>query len=196
MTTASETLLATDLPLPNRRQGKVRDIYDLRLKGDGKPAIDAILIVASDRISAFDVVMPNGVPDKGVILTQISAFWFEMIQRKLAGKLKHHLLSTDPADIPGLSSEQTASLRGRVMIGRKTKVIPIECVVRGYVAGSAWGEYQASRSVCGLPMPAGMKQCQKLPEPIFTPSTKEEKGHDQNITFDETDDEFRLAWNQ
>ena len=173
-------LLQSHLPLPGRRQGKVRDIYEAKL-ADSK---DVLVFVASDRLSAFDVVMPNGVPSKGVVLTQISGFWFEMIQQKLAGKLSHHLLSLDPAIIPGLSAPQQAELKGRVMIGRKTRVIPIECVVRGYLAGSGWAEYQKSQTVCGVKLPAGLKQCDKLPEPIFTPATKEETGHDENISFE------------
>lgn len=175
-----DALLTTNLPLPNRRQGKVRDVYDAAAP-DGSPAL---VIVATDRLSAFDVVMPNGVPGKGVVLTQISRFWFDMIGSKLGGKLKHHLLSTDPADIPGISDADRAKLRGRVMLGRKTNVIPIECVVRGYLAGSGWAEYRTSGTVCGHNLPAGLRQCDKLPEPIFTPATKEATGHDENISHD------------
>ncbi|MCX5662148.1 MAG: phosphoribosylaminoimidazolesuccinocarboxamide synthase [Planctomycetota bacterium] len=175
-----EPLMQTHLPLPGRRQGKVRDIYEASLK-DGSPAL---VIVASDRLSAFDVVMPNGIPGKGVVLTQISNFWFDMIKAKLGGQLKHHLISTDPADIPGLTDAQRAPLRGRVMIGRRTKVVPIECVVRGYLAGSGWAEYKQSQSVCGVKLSAGLKQCDKLPSPIFTPATKEETGHDENVSFE------------
>jgi phosphoribosylaminoimidazole-succinocarboxamide synthase len=177
-----DALITTALPLPNRRQGKVRDIYDLTMP-DGAAAL---LIVASDRISAFDVVMPNGVPGKGVVLTQISRFWFDMIASKLGSSLKHHLLSTDAAEIPGLSDPQKSSLRGRVMIGRKTKVLPIECVVRGYLAGSGWAEYQHTQTVCGVKLPPGLRQCDQLPQPIFTPATKAEIGHDENISFDRT----------
>jgi len=177
-------LMATDLPLPGKRQGKVRDIYDCTTtRGDA-----ALLIIASDRLSAFDVVMPNGPAGKGVCLTQISRFWFDMIGGKLAEQLDHHLISTDPADVAGLTDEQRAALRGRVMIGRKTKVIPIECVVRGYLAGSGWKEYQQNRSVCGVALPAGLGQCAKLPEPIFTPTTKAEQGHDENIPFEQACD--------
>ena len=141
----TEALLQTDLPLPGRRQGKVRDIYEVTLAGEG--AGEALVIIATDRISAFDVVMPNGVPGKGVVLTQISRFWFEMIGQKLAGEVDHHLISTDPNSIPGLTDSQRASLRGRVMVGRKTTVVPIECVVRGYLAGSGWKEYRESGTV-------------------------------------------------
>ena len=180
LTMTHDALMRTDLPLPNRRQGKVRDIYDASLK-DGTPAL---VIIASDRVSAFDVVMPNGLPGKGVMLTQISKFWFDMIAAKLGSKLQHHLVSTDPADIPGLTDAQRAPLKGRVMVGRKTKVVPIECVVRGYLAGSGWAEYQKSQTVCGIKLPPGLKQCDKLAEPIFTPATKEETGHDENISFE------------
>jgi len=174
-------LMQTDLPLPNKRQGKVRDVYDCTLK-NGK---EALLLVATDRLSAFDVVMPNGPAGKGEVLTRMSSFWFEMIQKKLGYKLKTHVLSIDPADIAGLDEAQVKMLRGRVMIGRKTKVVPIECVARGYLAGSGWKEYQQTQSVCGVKLPAGLTQCAKLPEPIFTPATKAEQGeHDENISFE------------
>ncbi len=173
--------MSTDLPLPNKRQGKVRDVYDCTLK-DGRAAL---LLVATDRLSAFDVVMPNGPAGKGEVLTRMSAFWFEMIERKLGDKVKTHVLSTDPADITGLSDQQVQMLRGRVMIGRRTKVVPIECVARGYLAGSGWKEYQQNQRVCGVALPAGLTQCAMLPEPIFTPATKAEQGeHDENISFE------------
>jgi len=178
-------LMQTGLPLPGRRQGKVRDIYDCTT-ADGAAAL---AIIATDRLSAFDVVMPNGPAGKGVVLTQISRFWFDLIAAKLGDKLRHHLLSTDPAAIAGLTDQQREPLRGRVMIGRKTKVVPIECVVRGYLAGSGWKEYRRSQTVCGLKLPAGLKQCDKLPEPIFTPATKAESGHDENISFERACDE-------
>jgi len=136
--------------------------------------------VATDRISAFDVVMSNGVPGKGVVLTQISRFWFE----RMAGKVKHHLVSTDPADIPGIDAEQRKALRGRVMIGRKTNVVPIECVVRGYLTGSGWKDYRATGRVCGIGLPAGLVNSSRIDEPIFTPATKAETGHDENISYD------------
>ena len=174
--------MRTDLPLPRKREGKVRDVYDCTLK-DGQ---EAILLVASDRISAFDVVMPNGVPGKGVVLTQLSAFWFEKIQQALGTQIQTHVLSTDPADIAGLSPDDVAMLRGRVMIGRRTRVVPIECVARGYLAGSGWKEYRQSGAVCGVRLPAGLEQCAKLPEPIFTPATKAQQGeHDENISFEQ-----------
>ncbi len=174
-------LLATDLPLSNKRQGKVRDIYDATL-ADGQ---EALVIVASDRISAFDVVLPDGLPGKGICLTQISNFWFDMIQEQLGDQITHHLISTDPRDIPGLSDQQVADLTGRTMIGRKCRVIPIECIVRGYVTGSGWKDYQKTGGICGLALGEGLEQCEKLAEPIFTPSTKAEIGlHDENISYD------------
>lgn len=175
----AEALLRTDLPLDGRRQGKVRDIYQCQTTS-GEPAL---LIIASDRVSAFDVVMANGIPGKGAVLTQISTFWFEMIAEHFGDKLEHHLISTDPADVAGLTKEQIGPLKGRVMVGRRCQVVPIECVVRGYLAGSGWKEYQQNQSVCGIKLPAGLKQCDRLPEPIFTPATKEDEGHDENISF-------------
>lgn len=176
----AEPLMQTHLPLAHRRQGKVRDLYDAVL-ADGT---QAVVLVATDRISAFDVVMSNGIPGKGIILTQISRFWFNMIQNRLGHRLGHHVISTDPAVLPGLSDSQRALLRGRVMIGRKTQVIPIECVVRGYLAGSGWSEYRKTQSVCGEKLPPGLRQCEKLPSPIFTPATKQAAGHDENISFE------------
>jgi len=180
----SNAVLKTDLPLSGSRQGKVRDIYDVRLANNTL----ALAIIATDRISAFDVVMPNGVAGKGIVLTQISKFWFDMIADKLGDQMQHHLISTDPGDIPGLSDEQKQMLLGRVMIGQKATVVPIECVVRGYLAGSGWSEYKRSQTVCGIALPPGLQQCQRLPEPLFTPSTKAENGHDENISFDEACD--------
>jgi phosphoribosylaminoimidazole-succinocarboxamide synthase len=180
MTHAPSAILETDLPLPNRRQGKVRDVYDCRLR-DGR---EALLIVASDRVSAFDVVMPTPIPGKGELLTKLSVFWFDMIGRVApSAGLRHHLISTDPADVEGISASQVAMLRGRVMIGRRCRVVPIECVVRGYLAGSGWKEYRASGEVCGVKLPSGLRQCERLPEPIFTPATKAATGHDENISF-------------
>jgi len=177
---STEALMKTDLPLPGRRQGKVRDIYEGRTT-DGR---DVLLIIASDRISAFDVVMPNGIPGKGIVLTQTSRFWFDMIQQKLGSELDHHLISTDADDVEGLNDEQRAQLKGRVMVGRKCKVVPIECVVRGYITGSGWKEYKRDGTVCGIKLPSGLRQCDRLAEPIFTPATKEEEGHDENISFE------------
>ena len=170
-----QALLETRLNLPNRRQGKVRDLYDVRLE-DGA---EALLIVATDRISAFDVVMANGLPGKGVVLTQISKFWFEYF----SDHVEHHLISTDPADVPGLSPAEREALAGRIMLCRKTEVVPIECIARGYITGSGWKDYQASGAVCGIPLPAGLRNSDRLEEPLFTPSTKADTGHDENISF-------------
>ena len=172
-----EAVLATDLNLPNKRSGKVRDLYDVTLEnGD-----EALLIIATDRISAFDVVMANGLPGKGIVLTQISRFWFDMF----ADEVPHHLLSTDVADVPGLTTAQQDQLRGRIMLCRKTRVVPIECIARGYITGSGWKDYQASGKVCGIELPAGLRNSDRLEEPLFTPSTKAETGHDENISFAE-----------
>lgn len=164
----------TNVPGYTPMRGKVRDVYDLG---------DKMLIVATDRISAFDVVMANGIPYKGIVLTQISRFWFDF----LSGQVEHHLLSDDVKDFPKPFAQQADQFRGRSMLVKKVQVLPIECVIRGYLAGSGWKEYQKSGTVCGIKLPAGLKQCQKLPEPIFTPSTKAERGtHDENISFEET----------
>ena len=173
----ADALLATDLALPNKRTGKVRDLYDVTLaSGD-----EALLIIATDRISAFDVVMQNGLPGKGVVLTQISKFWFD----HFAGVINHHLLSTDVADVPGLTNAQQQALSGRVMLCRKTEVVPIECIARGYITGSGWKDYQNSGAVCGIELPAGLRNSDRLAEPLFTPSTKAVDGHDENISFAE-----------
>ena len=173
------TFLECDLPLPGHRRGKVRDVYDATTRG-GEPVT---LLVASDRISAFDVVLPSAVPDKGRVLTQLSAFWFGLIEQALGDRLSHHLISTDAGDIGGLDDAQRARLAGRVMLGRRCRVVPIECVARGYLAGSGWKEYQETQSVCGVSLPPGLRQCDKLPEPIFTPATKADEGRDENISF-------------
>ena len=173
----------TDLPLPNRRQGKVRDIYTVP-PAAGKSGPSRVLIIASDRISAFDVVMPTPIPGKGKVLTEISTKWFEHIRPMRIGGVADHLISTNPADVPGLSDAQRSQLKGRMMFCRGAKIVPIEFVVRGYLAGSGWVEYQESQTVCGIKLPAGLKQCDKLPEPIFTPATKATVGHDENIDFD------------
>jgi phosphoribosylaminoimidazole-succinocarboxamide synthase len=168
-----QTILQTKIPGRKPVRGKVRDIYDLG---------DKLLIVATDRISAFDVVMANGIPYKGIVLTQISKFWFDF----LGGQVEHHLLSDKVSDLPKPFSNYHKQFKGRSMLVRKVQVLPIECVVRGYLAGSGWKEYQQNGIVCGVRLPAGLKQCQKLPEPIFTPATKAERGtHDENISFDE-----------
>src|SRR5688572_21496462 len=167
-----EALLKTDLPFPLHR-GKVRDVYDLG---------DSLLIVATDRISAFDVVMPNGIPDKGKILTAISLFWFN----KFASQFENHLIATDVSRYPEKVRPFRDQLEGRSMHVKKATVLPIECVARGYLAGSGWKEYQKTQSVCGVKLPPGLRQSDKLPTPIFTPATKEESGHDINISFEET----------
>ncbi len=140
-----------------------------------------LLLVASDRISAFDSVMPNGIPDKGKILTQISLFWFDFTKMII----KNHVIESDAAKFPPALQPYKEMLDKRSIIGKKAEVIPVECVVRGYLSGSGWKEYQKSQSICGIKLPAGMKESQKLPEPIFTPTTKAEAGHDLNITFQE-----------
>jgi len=165
----STALLTTSVAHYPKRSGKVRDIYELP---------DELLIVATDRISAFDVVMPNGIPDKGRVLTQISAFWFNL----LSDAAPNHLISTALKDLPDDCRDE--ELDGRFMLCLKCKVVPIECVVRGYLVGSGWREYKESGAVCGIALPDGLKQCSELPEPIFTPSTKAETGHDENISFD------------
>ncbi|MDB5290685.1 MAG: phosphoribosylaminoimidazole-succinocarboxamide synthase [Phycisphaerales bacterium] len=167
-------LLQSTLPFPVRR-GKVRDVYDLD---------DKLLIVATDRISAFDCVMPNGIPDKGTILTALSLFWFH----KFAGQFENHLLATALKDYPKDLQKYADQLRGRSMLVKKAQVVPIECVARGYLAGSGWKEYQKTQTVCGIKLPRGLRQCDKLPRPIFTPATKEESGHDINISFEEAAD--------
>jgi phosphoribosylaminoimidazole-succinocarboxamide synthase len=164
-------LLTTQLGDYPKRSGKVRDIYEV----DDQ----TLLIVATDRISAYDVVMPNGIPDKGRVLTQISVFWFNL----LSDVTENHLVSASMKDLPAELRDE--EIDGRFMLCRRTEVIPIECVVRGYLAGSAWKEYKQSGSVCGIELPPKLKQGQQLPEPIFTPATKAETGHDENISFAE-----------
>lgn len=163
------SLVDTSLPYP-KRQGKVRDVYDLG---------EQLLIVSTDRISAFDWILPGGVPGKGVVLTQLSKFWFDRLT------VKHHLLSTQLPAALDIFAEQRQALQGRVMVTKKAQVIPYECVVRGYLEGSGWREYQQSGEICGIRLPTGLKQCDPLPEPIFTPTTKAEQGHDMNVTFEE-----------
>ena len=169
----STPVLATDFSgLGPRHQGKVRDIYDLG---------DRLLLVATDRISAFDVVMADPVPDKGRILTQISAFWF----RLLADVIPNHLISLKVEDFPPACQAYREELAGRTMLVRKTQPLAVECIVRGYLAGSGWADYQKTGAVCGMPLPAGLKESDRLPEPIFTPSTKAALGtHDENISFE------------
>ncbi len=157
------------LPLFNR--GKVRDVYD---------AGEHLLIVATDRLSAFDVVMPNPIPDKGRILTQISFYWF----RELADIVPNHLIASEVKDFPAVCHKYAEILAGRTMLVKKAKPLPVECIVRGYLSGSGWKEYQKTGAVCGITLPGGLKESAKLPETIFTPSTKAEAGaHDQNISL-------------
>jgi len=153
-------------------RGKVRDIYDV----DGK-----LLLVASDRLSAFDVVMPDGIPGKGKVLTQISAFWFRMLE----DIVPNHMISVDVDAFPPEARAHAETLRGRSMLCRKANPFPVECVVRGYLSGSGWAEYKEKGEVCGIPLPKGLRESDRLPEPVFTPATKEEKGkHDENISFE------------
>lgn len=151
------------------RQGKVRDVYDVG---------DAYLMVASDRISAFDWVIPTLIPDKGRVLTQISKFWFDHFD------VPNHLISTDVSSVDLPEGLDADSLEGRSMVVKKCEVVPIECVVRGYLVGSGWKDYQNSGSVCGVDLEPGLKNCAKFAEPLFTPATKEDSGHDENISFD------------
>lgn len=153
------------------RRGKVRDVYELE---------NYLLMVATDRISAFDCIMPEPVPGKGKILTAISKFWFDLT----ADIVENHLISTEVKDFPEECQPYAAELEGRSMLVKKTQPLPIECVVRGYLAGSGWKEYQQSRTVCGISLPEGLQESSKLPEPIFTPATKAEEGHDENISFE------------
>ncbi len=152
------------------RRGKVRDVYDLG---------DKLVIVTTDRISAFDWVLADGVPDKGKILTQLTLFWMNLL------KVENHLISTDLNEMGPAFASQKSILEGRTILVKKTDVVPIECVVRGWLAGSGWKEYQLSSTVCGIKLPAGLKQSSKLPGPIFTPATKAETGHDENISFEQ-----------
>lgn len=167
----SVPFLESALPLSLVRRGKVRDIYELG---------DNLLLVTSDRISAFDWVLPTGIPDKGRVLTGLSAFWFEWCE---ALGVNNHFITADVAAMPLPKGIDTEALEGRTMLVKKATVVPIECVVRGYLAGSSLKEYQKTGEVCGIPLPPGLRESQELPEPIFTPATKEESGHDINISF-------------
>src|SRR5271157_1694996 len=169
----NDPILQFDLPgIKKVRSGKVREVFDLG---------DRFLLVASDRISAFDVIMPNGIPGKGEVLTQISHFWFE----KFAALVPNHLLAGANDPLPENLRPFAAQLAGRSMIVKKAKPLAIECIVRGYLSGSGWKEYKKSQTVCGIKLPAGLTESAELPEPIFTPSTKAEAGHDENISFEE-----------
>ncbi|TWT43402.1 phosphoribosylaminoimidazolesuccinocarboxamide synthase [Botrimarina hoheduenensis] len=167
-------LLASHVPGIEPFRGKVRDVYDLG---------EHLLLVATDRISAFDWVLPTGVPDKGRVLTGLSVFWFGLIAEHLG--IEHHLVTDDVAAMPLPTGTDRAALAGRSMLCLKGRVVPYECVARGYLAGSGWNEYQASRSVCGEPLPTGLVASQQLPQPIFTPATKAEQGdHDENVSYE------------
>jgi phosphoribosylaminoimidazole-succinocarboxamide synthase len=169
----SQLVMQTDFPGLNlAARGKVRDIYDLG---------ETLLMVTSDRISAFDVIMNEPIPDKGFVLTQISVFWF----RQMEDIVKNHIISTDVADYPPSCQPYAELLKGRSMLVRKAKPLPVECVVRGYISGSGWKDYKATGSICGIRLPAGLKESDRLPEPIITPATKADLGeHDENISFE------------
>jgi phosphoribosylaminoimidazole-succinocarboxamide synthase len=172
----NQALLQTDLPFP-KRQGKVRDVYDLG---------DSFLIVSTDRISAFDWVMPNGIPDKGRILNQLSLFWFRSLgveHHVLSDELPPHVRSLDPHGL----------LRGRSIVARKAVVVPFECVIRGYIEGSGWRDYQKTGAICGIELPKGLTQCDRLSRPLFTPATKAEEGHDENVSFETMSQELGNA---
>ncbi len=167
----ANVILQTNVSGFDVKRGKVRDIYDLG---------EELLIVTSDRISAFDVVMPNGIPRKGEVLTRLSKFWFDLLPECKP----HHLIEIVEDEAPTGFEGVLDQLRGRTMRVRKTKVLPIECVVRGYITGSGWKEYKRDGTVCGIRLPEGLRQCDQLAEPIFTPATKAEEGHDENISFE------------
>lgn len=169
----SEIVMQTDLSeFALLRRGKVRDVYEID---------DYLLIIATDRVSAFDVVLPNGIPDKGRVLTQISVYWFNQMK----DMIENHIVATDVNDYPSILHKYKDVLEGRSMLVKKAKPMPVECIVRGYLSGSGWKEYKANRTVCGIKLPEGLIESSRLDEPIFTPSTKAEEGHDVNISFDE-----------
>lgn len=157
-----------------KQQGKVRDMYDLG---------DCLLLVASDRISAFDVVLPEGIPGKGYVLTQLSKFWFEQLWEK-GGLVPHHLMTMDPNKFPKTCQAYADILAGRSMIVEKAEPLPVECIVRGYLSGSAWKEYKNQGTVCEQSLPTGLRESDKFPDPLFTPSTKATEGHDENISYE------------
>jgi len=175
---STSPILETQLAgLTLNRRGKVRDVYEVTLD-TGEPAL---LIVATDRISAFDYVLGSGIPDKGKVLTQLSGFWFE----RMGDLVPHHLIALDVDRFPPAARPHADALRGRTMLARKTDPIPVECVARGYLSGSGWKEYQQTGRVCGIQLPAGLRESDRLPEPIFTPATKAESGHDVNVSEEE-----------
>ena len=170
---STTAILSVELPgIPKLKSGKVRELFDLG---------DHLLLVATDRISAFDVIMPNGIPHKGEVLTRISHFWFD----RMGDSIPDHRTGLTDDPLPAPLQPYADRLQGRSMLVRKAQPLPIECVVRGYLAGSGWKEYRAHGTVCGLRLPAGLQESSELPEPIFTPATKAEEGHDENITFDQ-----------
>ncbi|MEE2822948.1 MAG: phosphoribosylaminoimidazolesuccinocarboxamide synthase [Acidobacteriota bacterium] len=167
-----QVIVGQELPgIKKVNQGKVREIFDLD---------DQLLIVTTDRISAFDVVLPNGIPHKGRVLTQLSAFWFS----QLTSIVENHIISVDVEEFPAVLEPFKENLEGRSMLVHKCEPLPIECVVRGYMAGSGWKEYRQSQTICGIPLPSGLGESDELPEPLFTPSTKATSGHDENISFE------------
>ncbi len=171
----SVPLKELELPgIPKVNSGKVREIFDLG---------DYLLLVASDRLSAFDVILPDPIPHKGTVLTQMSKFWFDRIEKE--GIVEHHLVSVNVEDFPESLAPYREHLRGRSTLAAKCRPLPIECVVRGYLAGSGWKEYRQSGKICGISLPAGLVESDELPEPIFTPATKAESGHDENISFEQ-----------
>jgi phosphoribosylaminoimidazole-succinocarboxamide synthase len=163
------SLLRCEIPGFTPKSGKVRDVYDLG---------DRLVIVASDRISAFDWIMTTPIPGKGILLTAMTKFWLDEL------KVRNHFLSDDLQSLPQAFRDRAAALAGRTMIVKKASVVPFECVARGYLAGSGWKEYRSHGTVCGVPLPAGLRESEKLPEPIFTPATKAESGHDINVSFE------------
>jgi phosphoribosylaminoimidazole-succinocarboxamide synthase len=175
MSETTSPLFQTNLPgLALWRRGKVRDVYDLG---------EQLLVVSTDRLSAFDVVLPTPIPDKGRVLNQVSLFWFQ----KLAAIVPNHVLSGDVRDYPAALQPHVGQLRDRSMLVRKTDPLPVECVVRGYLVGSGWKDYRKTGSVCGIALPQGLRESERLEQPLFTPSTKAEQGHDENIPFSEVE---------
>lgn len=175
----TSVITKTELPgIELKARGKVRDVYSVPDKMLGDP----LLFIATDRISAFDCVLPQGIPDKGRVLTQMSLFWFDLLK----DVVPNHLITANVDEYPAPLHAYRDQLEGRSMLVKRCRMEPVECVARGYVVGSGWKDYKKTGAICGIPLPAGMKECQQLPEPIYTPSTKAETGHDENISFEET----------
>jgi phosphoribosylaminoimidazole-succinocarboxamide synthase len=187
LTHSDGSVISTDLPLPGRRSGKVRDLYDIPPEPGRSPRV---LVIASDRVSAFDVVMPTPIPEKGRFLTRISLEWFRYLRTRRI--VEDHLVSADPHEVPGLSRDDQEMLIGRCMVCRKVRIVPIECVVRGWLAGSGWSEYRATGTVCGIPQPPRLQAFGRLPEPIFTPAFKNDAGHDENCTIEQVADRIGM----